>query len=174
MAHTSTAVARPAPRARAKAAPKPVTTRRPATRSRLVIAPRHQNAPRSGRRLIGIVVAVVVAIVLVMLTVVAFQTRIAERQLRIDRIENQIAAERDRYDSLRLERSALRDPARLVAQAQALGMEPGRGAEFTVADPMTVAAVLVSTLDVRDDMLTTDDDPFETYGEFKATIGGGR
>lgn len=172
MGHTSTAVARPR-RVAPKAPPKKVTTRRPATTARPSVV-RRRSAPLAGRRLIGIVVGVVVVIVLLMLAVVAFQTQIAERQLRIDRIEAQIVAERDRYNALRLERSSLREPGRLVIEARALGMEPGRGAEFTVADPMTVAAVLVSTVDVEDELLVTEADPFETYGEFKATIASGR
>jgi hypothetical protein len=92
--------------------------------------------------------------------------------MQIDRIEDDIAAERDRYDTLRLERSTLREPARLVVEARALGMQPGVGVDFTSVDPMTVAAVLVSTGGVDPALLSESDDPLREYGQFKAILGG--
>lgn len=107
-----------------------------------------------------------------MMAVVVAQTRIAENQLQIDRIEDDIVAERDRYNALRLERSTLREPARLVIEARALGMQPGVGVDFTSVDPMTVAAVLVATGGVDPDLLDDSGDPLREYGEFKAILGG--
>ncbi|CAB4585681.1 unannotated protein [freshwater metagenome] len=116
--------------------------------------------------------SIAVMAIMVMFLVVAFQTRIAETQMKIDKINAQIQAERDRYDALRLERSALRDPARLVADATAMGMIPGTGTDFTTVEPTSVAAVLVSTGGVDPEYMSDSEDPLENYGAVKALIGG--
>ena len=152
-----------------KVAPKVVS---PARRSPIARAVDPQNATTTGRRLVKVSLVVLVALVAVMMTVVVAQTRIAENQMQLDRIESRIGAERDRYNQLRLERSQLREPARLVVEARALGMQPGVGVDFTTVDPMTVAAVLVATGGVDPDLLTDGEDPLREYGEFKAIVGG--
>lgn len=152
-----------------KTAPKVVG---PARRSPIARAVDPQNATTTGRRLVKISLGVLVALVAVMMAVVVAQTRIAENQMQLDRIESKIGAERDRYNQLRLERSQLREPARLVVEARALGMQPGVGVDFTTVDPMTVAAVLVATGGVDPDLLTDGEDPLREYGEFKAIVGG--
>lgn len=131
-----------------------------------------RDATRGMRRVIILSSTVAVLAIMVMFLVVAFQTRIAETQMKIDKINAQIQAERDRYDALRLERSALRDPARLVAEATAMGMIPGSGTDFTVVDPSSVAAVLVSTGGVDPEYMSDSEDPLENYGAVKALIGG--
>jgi cell division protein FtsL len=124
------------------------------------------------RRVIILSASIAVLAIMVMFLVVAFQTRIAETQMKIDKINAQIQAERDRYDALRLERSALRDPARLVAEATAMGMIPGSGTDFTTIEPTSVAAVLVSTGGVDPEYMSDSEDPLENYGAVKALIGG--
>ena len=179
-------IAKPAAKPAAKPVKKTVTTRtsadrkaRPATRqrskpvrSKLALAVSNRNLTRRSRRLVYVTSGVVILVVGIMMMIVIAQTRIAENQMQIDKIESQISAERDRYDTLRLERSSLREPARLVANARAIGMQPGIGTDFTSVDPYTVAAVLVSTGGVDAELLDATEDPFETYGEFKATVGG--
>lgn len=150
--------------------PKKVRPRRAA--SPIARAVTHRDASRASRRWIGLGVFVLVLLVGIMMTVVVAQTYIAENQLRIDRIERDIASERDRYNSLRLERSTLREPSRLVEAARALGMQPGVGVDFTSVDPMTVAAVLVATGGVDPELLNDTSDPLREYGEFKSIIGG--
>jgi len=124
------------------------------------------------RRVIILSATIAVLAIMVMFLVVAFQTRIAETQMKIDKINAQIQAERDRYDALRLERSALRDPARLVVEATAMGMIPGTGTDFTTVDPASVAAVLVSTGGIDPEYTSDSEDPLENYGAVKALIGG--
>lgn len=156
---------------RLRPVPKKVSTKKQPT-SKIAKAVAEKSASRGSRRVILVVLTVVIGLVLVMLAVVSFQTRIAERQMRIDRIESQIRAERDRYNALRVERSRLREPGRLEANAMSLGMEPGKGADFTSVDPITVAQVLVSTGGLDPDLLETSVDPFAAYGEFKSIVGG--
>lgn len=133
-----------------------------------------RDAPTRLRRFVFMAVGVALAAITLMLLVVVFQTRLAETQLGIDDIESQITAERNRYDQLRLERSILREPARLVAQAEALGMVPGSKTDFRTVDPMAVAEVLVSTSGVDPDAVMGNADSLERYGRVKEIIGGRR
>lgn len=160
-------VARPV---RKVVAPKPRST----PRSRLTPVVGRRDASKAGRRLVYFLVFVVSLVMLCMFLAVVAQTRIAENQMRLDQIDQQIVAERDRYNTLRLERSSLREPARLVAEARALGMAPGLGTDFTSVDPSTVAAVLVSTGGVDPEFLSVERDPLETYGRVKSLIGDRR
>lgn len=150
--------------------PKRVQPRR--SRSPIARAVTHRDASSASRRLVKLGFGVLFLLVAIMMAVVVAQTHIAGNQMEIDRIEDDIAAERDRYDTLRLERSTLREPARLVVEARALGMQPGVGVDFTTVDPMTVAAVLVATSGVDPDLLSEGDDPLREYGEFKSILGG--
>ena len=169
---TRTSADRRARSVRVAPAPKRVQPRR--AKSPIARAVTHRDASSASRRLVKLGVVVLFLLVAIMMAVVVAQTYIAENQLRIDRIEDDIAAERDRYDTLRLERSTLREPVRLVAEARALGMQPGVGVDFTTVDPMTVAAVLVATGGVDPELLTEAGDPLREYGEFKAILGGRR
>ena len=49
-----------------------------------------------------------------------FHTQLAERQLRLDRLDRQVTVERERFDELRYERAELRSPVRLEAVARQL------------------------------------------------------
>ncbi len=166
---TRTAV-KPAGKPTGTTNPKRVQPRR--SRSPIARAVTHRDASSSSRRMVKIGSGVLFVIVAIMMIVVVAQTRIAENQMNIDRIEDDISAERDRYNTLRLERSTLREPARLVIEARALGMQPGVGIDFTSVEPMTVAAVLVATGGVDPELLAESDDPLREYGEFKSILGG--
>lgn len=107
-----------------------------------------------------------------MMVVVVFQTRLAETQMGVDEIETQITSERNRYDQLRLERSLLREPARLVSEAEALGMVPGSRTDFQTVDPEAVAAVLVSSGNNDSISSMSSRDPLKRYGAVKSLIGG--
>jgi cell division protein FtsL len=123
-----------------------------------------RDATNGMRRVIMVSASIAVLAIMVMFLVVAFQTRIAETQMKIDKINSQIQAERDRYDALRLERSALRDPARLVVEATAMGMIPGTGTDFTTVEPTSGG--------VDPEYMSDSEDPLENYGAVKALIGG--
>lgn len=168
--------------ARATMTSKPVTRRTPtvAKPTRKVTARRRpvpvspitqREAPKATRRFVTLVSACMVLALGVMFVVVAVQTHIAETQMKIDKLNSQIADERARYDELRLERSSLREPALLVSQATSIGMIPGNGVKFTSVDPLTVAQVLVATGGVDPELLTNAHDPLANYGAVKATVG---
>ena len=77
-----------------------------------------------------------------MLATVVLHTRLAERQLQIDRLEESVTEARERFDVLRSQRAELRSPTRLEAAAGELGMQPAPPADFLPVDPYTLADVL--------------------------------
>ena len=178
---SSIRIARAAPTKKAipakKSAPaaKKVTTRtakdRRAQPSPIARVVSQREVTKRTRRFIFLGLSLSILAIAVMMTVVIFQTRIAETQLQIDKIESQISAERDRYDALRLERSSLRDPSRLVTEATAMGMIPGNGTDFVAVEPIVMAQVLVATGGIDVSFLSVSHDPLTNYGAVKATIG---
>lgn len=154
---------------------KKVTTRTAKDRasvSPVARAVSRKNAPKTARVLVYTVATLAAVIITLMMVVVVFQTRLAETQLNIDVIEDQIALERTRYDELRLERSSLREPSRLVTEATALGMVPGAKTVFTDVDPAAVAAVLVSMGGLDPEQFANTRDPLKNYSAVKALVGG--
>ena len=101
-------VARTAPQTKSAPQRKKVTTRT-AQQRRTQNSPAIRTAPqvvvsKRSQRLVIVGLSISFVAIAMMMLVVVFQTRIAETQLNIDKIESQISAERDRYDALRLER----------------------------------------------------------------------
>lgn len=72
-------------------------------------------------------------------------TRIAERQLEIDRLDAAMRTAQEEFDVLRSERAVLRSPTRLADEATALGMHPGEESEFVPIDPMLLAITIAQT-----------------------------
>ena len=142
-------IARATPQKKSTPTKKKVTTRtareRSAQASPIARAVTQRDVSKRTRRLVFGGLGLAFLAIGMMLLVVVFQTRIAGTQMNIDKIESEISAERERYNALRLERSSLRNPARLVSEATAFGMIPGNGTDFVSVDPMTVAQVLVAT-----------------------------
>jgi cell division protein FtsL len=112
------------------------------------------------------------ALFVLLFAVTAFQTRLAQNQLEIDRTDEQIGLERERYDRLRLERAELLAPDRLMTQAAALGMVPGSSTEFVAVPSRTVAEIAVSASGVPESARRQRSDPFEGYGQVKAMVDG--
>lgn len=72
-------------------------------------------------------------------------TRIAERQLEIDRLDRALRTAQEEFDVLRAERAVLRSPTRLANEATALGMAPGEESRFVPVDPMLLAVIVART-----------------------------
>lgn len=108
------------------------------TAPELVVVPRR-------RRAAGFVVTLSVLVVGVMLAGAVLHTALAERQLRIDRLERSVQAEQDRFDVLRRQRAELRSPARLAAEARTFGMEPATATEFVPVAPIDLARAIAAT-----------------------------
>jgi len=99
-----------------------------------------------------------------------FHTQLAERQLRIDRLERSVAAERERFDELRYQRAELRSPVRLAVAASEMGMERGDASEFVEISPLLLAQQIASAgiIDERAVRITIDTDPLDQFRAVKA------
>lgn len=100
------------------------------------------------RRVAWFAVSLSVMIGGVMVGALALHTRIAERQLQIDRLERSVRQAQTDFDVLRAERAELRSPTRLADQAALLGMKPGDESQFVAVAPMTYAIVIATTGEV--------------------------
>jgi hypothetical protein len=144
------------------------TTSRP-SRPSLAVVPRRRRWPAL------VAVLVWTAVFLGLLGAAVFHTQLAERQLRIDRMERAVAAERERFDELRYQRAELRSPVRLAAAASELGMTRGDATEFVEIDPMLLARQIAAAgiIDERAVHITIDTDPLDQFRAVKAVTEQG-
>lgn len=144
------------------------TGRTPAARRAAAPAHRPQlrlvARPRFAINAALVLVAVVVSL---MLAAVVLHTRLAERQVEIDRVEAAVIEARSRFDVLRQQRAELRAPARLAAAAADQDMVPSPAADFLPVDPSTVAEVLAADGPVPEDELGAIADAFEPLDQVR-------
>jgi hypothetical protein len=140
----------------------PVSTSRPDLR----LVPRPRAAVNAALVLVGVVVVL-------MLAAVVLHTRLAERQLEIDRLEASVTEARERFDVLRQQRAELRSPTRLSIESGALGMGVAPQAEFLTVDPVRMAQVIAAagTVDEATGTVQTAD-PLEQIRRVKAATSG--
>lgn len=121
------------------------------------------------RRAAWFAVSVTVLVSAVMMGAVFLHTRIAERQLEIDRLERAVRASQEEFDVLRADRAELRSPTLLATGATALGMVPGGESEFVPVDPMVLAVVIARTGDmpVDDEIIVGSDARLEPLDQFR-------
>lgn len=111
-----------------------------------------------------------VVVFLGLLGAAVFHTQLAERQLRLDRLDRAVATERERFDELRYERAELRSPVRLAEAASALGMRRGDATEFLEVGPSLLARQIAAAgvIDDRAVHITIDTDPLDQFRAVKA------
>jgi hypothetical protein len=97
------------------------------------------------RRAAGFAVVLSVLVAAVMLGAALLHTRLAERQLQIDRLERAVASAQDEFDVLRRQRAELRSPNRLATEAGRLGMRTAVVSEFVEVDGSTLARAIAAT-----------------------------
>jgi hypothetical protein len=146
----------------------PGTATEAAPRPRLVVVPRRRSWT-------ALVVGTVSAFVFTGLFGAAvFHTQLAERQLRIDRLERAVTFERERFDELRHERAELRSPAHLATVAEELHMITGKTEGFLRVTPeqlaQQIAAAGVANGDAID--VVNRNDALEQFREVKAVSEG--
>ena len=140
-------------------------------------APRTGSAPKPTltvvprrRRWPAVIAAMAWSLVFLgLLGAAVFHTQLAERQLRLDRLDRQVAAERERFDELRYERAELRSPVRLAAAASELGMHRGRASSFVTVTPDAVARQLAAAGPIGDDVvrIVIHSEPLEQFRAVK-------
>ena len=122
---------------------RPAPTRSPASRSSSQ-RPDLQVVP-GRRRFAWFAMFLMVLVTGLLLGATYLHTRLAERQLEIDRLDAAMRTAQEEFDVLRSERAVLRSPTRLAEQASALGMHPGEESEFVPIDPMLLAITIAQT-----------------------------
>lgn len=118
----------------------PAARRRPTTgrHAALAVVPRR-------RRVAWFAITLTVLVSIVMMAAVLLHTRIAERQLEIDRLERGVRQSQEDFDVLRAQRAELRSPTRLADEAARLGMGPSAESQFVPVDPMVLAITIART-----------------------------
>jgi hypothetical protein len=117
--------------------------------------------------LVGVVVAL-------MLAAVVLHTRLAERQVEIDKVESAVSEARARFDVLRQQRAELRAPNRLAAAGAEEGMLTSPAADFLSVDPLTVASILAASGPVMEGEGSISDgfEPLDQVRRVKAAAAG--
>ncbi len=139
-----------------------------ATRPSLTVVPRRRRWPAL---LAGLAWSLVF---LGLLGAAVFHTQLAGRQLRLDRLDRQVAAERERFDELRYERAELRSPVRLAGVASELGMHRGRASTFVSIAPEAVARQLAAAGPIGDNavQIVIHTDPLDQFRAVKSVTEG--
>ncbi len=124
---------------------------------------------RRTARLVAIGFAVVFVL---MLGAAAFETQLAQRQVKLDKIDREINTATDDYNRLRRERAELQSPERLATEATKLGMQPSDSTDFVTIDPSIVAEIQRSAGGVFDTNATVLS-PLDEFTRVKSIIGTG-
>ena len=141
----------PAPRRRP-----PATA--PETRPELRVVPRRRAAVNAALLLLVVVVAL-------MLAAVVLHTRLTERQLEIDRREQEVVEARERFDVLRAQRAELRAPTRLALASTEEGMIVAANTQFVDADGRVLARIIAAAGTI--DELTDAVDPADPLDQIR-------
>jgi hypothetical protein len=136
----------------------------PARKPTLTVVPRRRRWPAVIAGLAWVLVS------MGLLGAAVFHTQLAERQLRLDRLDREVAIERERFDELRYERAELRSPVRLAAAASELGMRRGRASTFVSVTPDAVARQLAAAGPIDDDAvrIVIHTDPLDQFRAVKS------
>jgi hypothetical protein len=133
----------------------------------LTVVPRRRRWP-------AVLVALTWSLIFLgLLGAAVFHTQLAERQLRLDRLDRQVTAERERFDELRYERAELRSPVRLAGAASELGMRRGRATTFVSVTPDAVARQLAAAGPIGDNAvrIVIHTDPLDQFRAVKSVTG---
>jgi len=127
------------------------------------------------RRVAANAAAVMVVVIgVLMLSAVVLHTRLAERQVQIDRLEQEVSNSRSLFDVLRQQRAVLRAPTNVAAESAGLGMFVAPQTQFTAIDPNTLAQVLAATGTVSSlDGLLIETDPLDQVRRVRAADSDG-
>lgn len=125
-----------------RSTPTPTRARRPRPEARTAS---HLRVVPARRRTAGLVFAAAIGLAALMLGAAMLNTSLAERQLRVDDLEQRVDEANSRFEMLRGQRAELRSPGRLAQEGAALGMFPASSSGFIRVDPQTYAEVLAST-----------------------------
>jgi cell division protein FtsL len=126
--------------------------------------------PRRRRRVVGLALTMVTVVVVAMMGVTVFHTRLAERQYQLDVLERQVATERARFDVLRRDRAWMASPERLAERARELGLISGGRTEFLDVPSDIVALVAASTAGLDPEVARRASSPLDDFRTVKQVL----
>ena len=102
-----------------------------------------------------------------------FHTQLAERQLRIDRLDRAVAEQRELFDELRYERAELRSPVRLAEAAGAMGMGAATRATSSASPPRrSPGSSPPRERSIATSRVIVETDPLQQFRDVKAVTAG--
>ena len=124
------------------------------------------------RRTAGLVFLAAIVLAGLMLGAAVLNTTLAERQLRVDELEQDVAESRARFDELRGQRAELRSPGRLSREATALGMFAATAGTFVRVSPDAYARALAASGSIDEaERIVRGEQPLDQFRRVK--IAGG-
>ncbi len=126
------------------------------------------------RRLPALLAGLAWSIVFVgLLGTAVFHTQLAGRQLQLDRLDRELAVQRERFDDLRYQRAELRSPVRLAAAGTELGMSRGSVTTFVAVTPDALARQLAAAGPLAGDaiQIVVKPDPLDQFRAVKSVSG---
>jgi len=143
---------------------KPIRKPASAKRPDLVVVPRRRRWPAV---LVGLTSLILFT---GLLGIAVFHTQLAERQLRIDRLERAVAAERELFDELRYERARLRSPVRLATAAGEMGMRRGANGGYIEVPAQQMARQLAAAGSIDETVvrIIVNSEPLEQFRDVKS------
>lgn len=153
--------------------------RRTMVRATAAVTPEHTARPLAvveprRRWTLGAVLVGAVCVVLgvAMLGAAAYQTQLAQRQLRLDVLDRELRTSMQQYEALRRERAELLAPDRLAQIAESYAMRSSTDGEFVMVAPDVQVAVQQSTGSLDQDPPLFGDGLLEEYRTVKGLVGG--
>lgn len=141
-------------------------------------APSRKRSPRPNlvvieqqKRRVSKSVKVITSVLLVMFAVVGLRIYMAQQQVKLDQLNQDVTKARQYFDQLRAERSQLQSPSVLLEQARALGMEPAVKIKIIAVSPDAAAAVAATVGEVDESFRGPVTSPLVQFGEMKSRVG---
>lgn len=154
------AVQKTRPETKTRVAPRKPSPRRP---NLVVVEQQKRRVSRSAIVIVGLVAA--------MFAVVSLRIYMAQQQVKLDQLNQDVTRARQYFDQLRAERSNLQSPAVLMEQAAALGMEPAVKTKIIAVSPDVAASVAATVGKIDSDLLGPKNSPLVQFGEVKSRVG---
>jgi cell division protein FtsL len=151
-------------------APKTSKARARDDRANLVVVPRYVR-----RRRAGVAIAVgLFAVFALMLGLVAFQAKIAQDQLKLDRADRDLQQAEDTYSQLRLQVANLEAPDRVIAEAKQLGLiRPGPTQVTYLTAPAAIVGEVLASGGVPPDPGPSGTADAQDWSTMKPLLRGG-
>jgi len=126
---------------------------------------------RQQRRRVNRSAVILASLVAMMFAVVSLRIYMAQQQVKLDQLNQDVTKARQYFDQLRAERSNLQSPSVLMEQAKVLGMEPAVKTKIIAVSPEVAAVVAATVGKIDEDFLGPSQSPLVRFGEVKSQVG---